>query len=240
MIHLTVDQDWAPEWATLEVHEVVRRAGIRATFFVTHDCPSLKVLRDSGLWELAIHPNFPPGAKRKERWELIQRLRSIVPEAVGVRAHGLLRSTAIWNEYVEAGLLYDSSDLMDGQDHLRPMETWNGLVRLPIFWSDDVALRYGRPSGVDLAGVPKGMRIYVFHPVLIALDALTLGPYEALKRALSGRGVKMPRATRDEVSALRNHGGVGTSFDDLLDSRTVFPSQFGGTLECLLAGNGTP
>ena len=62
VICLSFDQDWAPPWASLAILDRLERAGLEATFFVTHDGPAVARLRASELVELAWHPNFLPGS----------------------------------------------------------------------------------------------------------------------------------------------------------------------------------
>ena len=141
MIHLTFDQDWAPAWATESLHDALAAAGQRGTLFVTQGCPSLGTLRAAGCMELGWHPNFLPGSSHGATVaEVLDTMQGLVPEAVGARAHGLMRGTSILLAYRERGLRYDAADIHDGVPGLAPFESWTGMTRLPIWFEDDVHL----------------------------------------------------------------------------------------------------
>ena len=72
-----------------------------------------------------------------------------VPEARGVRAHCLIRGTPHLLAYRQRNLIYDASDLHDGEANLKPFLSWTGMVRLPIFFEDDVHLERGHTCSLD-------------------------------------------------------------------------------------------
>jgi hypothetical protein len=216
VIHLTFDQDWAPAWATLAVHEQMQRHGFEGTFFVTHACPALAELRRSVLWELGWHPNFLAGSSHgPSPAEVLDTMVGLVPEARGVRAHCLVRSTVLWQAYVGRGLVYEASDLLDGMAGLHPLVAWNGLVRLPIYFEDDVHLQHGRALTLEALGLERpGMKCFNFHPILLSLNAADLQGYGRLKQHLSEQHRTLSEATPAEVAAFRNQEGPGMA--DLL------------------------
>ncbi len=237
MIHLSFDQDWAPPWATLDVHNLLKDAGVSGTLFVTHVCPSLESMgsnTQAGLCELGWHPNFLPGSSQgATQKEVLDTLAQWLPEAVGVRGHFLVRSTALWLEYGRRGLLYDSSDLLDGQTHLQPLKAWNNLARLPIFWEDDVHMAHGRPfdlSAIDLES--PGMKVFDFHPVHIALNGADMDAYADLKRHLTDTGTALTQASREDFEPFvrRDSPGPRTVLVQLLDWLQAHPDQQGGPL----------
>jgi hypothetical protein len=238
VICLTFDQDWAPAWATQEVHQAVVESGLSATFFATHACEALADLRREGAFELAWHPNFLPGSTHGADVDaVLDTMRKIVPEGLGVRAHALVRSTPLLIRYGQLGLRYEASDLMDGQARLEPRPAWNGVIRLPIFWEDDVHLLFGRPCGgsdvEDLLGLSApGLKCVNFHPVLIALNADDLVGYEGLKAALAERGAGLDEASPNDVAHFRQRErpGVGDLFARLLAWLARRPERVGGRL----------
>ena len=237
VIVLTFDQDWAPAWATLAIHEQLLARGMEATLFVTHPCPSLETLRDSGSFELAWHPNYQPGSSHGDDvGSVLDTMTQLVPNAKGVRAHALVRSTALLLEYGRRGLQYEASDLLFGWTHIRPIVEWNNVVRLPIFWEDDVHLCHGLPcdlASIDLAG--SGLRVFNFHPVLVALNAADLAGYDALKIELAEQGESLTDATKGDVDRFREtiRPGIGDFLDELLAYLDNQPQQAGPTLAAL-------
>ena len=215
--HLTFDQDWAPDWAVDGIIELLDRQGLTGTFFVTHASPVLERLRSSGRFELGLHPNFLPGSSHgSSQAAVLETLQAIVPEAVGARAHYLVQGTPTLQAYATHNLIYDAASLRDEVAGLEPFVSWTGVVDLPIWFEDDVALQRGRPPGSHLlTNAPPGLRVFNFHPVLIALDACGLQGYAGLKTSLAERNIRLVDATPDDFAPFVERGGVGTFLREL-------------------------
>lgn len=240
MIHLSFDQDWAPPWATLALHEALAAAGLRGTLFVTHDCPSLAALRAAGRLELGWHPNFLPGSSHGATVEeVLDTCALLVPEAAGARAHGLMRGTSLLLAYRDRGLLYDAADLRDGAPGHAPFVSWTGLARLPIWFEDDVHLRRGLPctlEALDLAS--PGLRVMNFHPVLVALNAADLDGYAGLKAALAAAGTPLTEASERDFAPFveRERPGVGDLLREVVAWLGAHPRRAGGPLREVALG----
>lgn len=233
MIVLSSDLDWAPAHCTLDLARRVVAAGQRITLFVTHDGPELAELRTMDGVELGWHPNFHPGSSHGDAPdEVLDTLNGWVPEAAGVRAHGLVRSTALLENYARRGLAYEASDLMHRHPGLRPMRAWNGVVRLPIFFEDDVQAMHGRPF--DLADLPMdegGLQVFDFHPIHVALNTATLEGYRGFKAHCAATGIGMSAATEQDIAPFREPGpGASDLLDDVLRLLQEEPHRAGGTL----------
>ena len=237
MLYLSFDQDWAPEWATRALTDALAEAGLQGTLFVTHDCPSLASLRASGHIELGWHPNFLPGSSHGDTVEqVLDTMARWVPEAVGARAHTLMRGTPLLMAYRERGLRYDAADIFDGRPGLEAFESWTGVLRLPIWFEDDVHLERGLRCDVDrLALDAPGLKICTFHPVLVALNASDLAPYRDLKRDLAQRGVGLTDATQADFARhrQRHEPGVADLFNALVTWLKAHPASQGGPLKSL-------
>ena len=238
MLFLSFDQDWAPEWATRAITDTLQEAGLEGTLFVTHPCPSLKALRESGHIELGWHPNFLPGSSHGASVdEVLDTMAMWVPEAVGARAHTLMRGTPLLQAYKARGLRYDAADIFDGRANLSPFESWTGVLRLPIWFEDDVHLERGLPCQLDaLALEAPGLKICTFHPVLVALNASDLSCYRALKADLATRGVALSDASEDDFAPHRctDEQGLSDLFLALTQWLKEHPEAQGGPLKRLL------
>ena len=247
MIYLTFDQDWAPEWATRDLVTSIEQAGLKATFFATHSCSSLALMQASENFELGWHPNFLPGSSHgADINEVLSSMAAIAPKAKGVRAHYLISGTPYLTAYRARGLSYESSDLHDGQRDLEPFLSWTGMVQLPIFFEDDVHLGRGLPCSLETIELdPPGLKIFSFHPVLLALNINDLGKYQALKESLASQGKSLNQGTREDFEPFveRSVPGMRDLFDTLLGLLNEMPMRAGGTLEELvrvfLAGRST-
>ena len=235
--YLSFDQDWAPSWATRAVIDRLESAGQLGTLFVTNQCDSLELARSTRRLELGWHPNFLPGSTHGEsETEVLQTMAVLAPDARGVRAHCLVRSTPLLLRYGELGLEYEASDLLFKMANIQPLVCWNRMVRLPIFWEDDVHIRHEIPLELDARELSSpGLKIFNFHPILVALNAAGFAPYEALKVDLTARGMGLAEATREDVERYRETDakGVGDYFDSLLDYLVSNPTRAGGKLASL-------
>jgi len=96
---ITFDIDWAPDFVIEEVASLLQQKGVRATWFVTHACAAVELLRErSDLFELGIHPNFLEGSSHgKTPMEVLSHLLTVVPEAIGIRSHAVVQSALCWS-----------------------------------------------------------------------------------------------------------------------------------------------
>jgi len=236
---LTSDLDWAPAWATLALARRVTTAGCSITLFVTHHGPELELLRAMPGVELGWHPNFHPGSDHGATPDaVLDTLSEWVPEAVGLRSHGLVRSTALLENYATRGLQYEASDLMHRHPGLRPMRAWNGVVRLPIFFEDDVQAMHGRPFSLeDLPLEGPGLRVFDFHPIHVALNTADLSGYRSFKADCAARGIAMSEASEEDVARFREPGpGASDLLDEVLSLLASDPDRRGGTLAEVAGG----
>lgn len=231
---LSFDQDWAPAWATLDIHDAVAAAPVEATFFATHGCESLEAIRERGLVELGWHPNFLTGSSHGSTTEeVLDTMALLVPEARGARAHCLVRGTPFLAAYKARGLSYDAADLHDGVSGLRPFLSWTGIVRIPIWFEDDVHLERGLPCRLDALDLASpGLKVFTFHPVLVALNATNLTAYGALKADLGRRGVPLTEARPEDFSPFRQEAepGIGDLFRAVIAWMCENPHACGGRL----------
>ncbi len=167
----------------------------------------------------------------------MHHVKSLVPGAVGVRAHCLIEGTPQLLAYGKAGLQYDASDLRHGAPGLAPWLSWTGVYRIPIWFEDDVQLQLGLPAELStLNWIGDGLKVFNFHPILIALNASDLSGYEALKKTLASEGRRLPDATEADVQAYcqDKQPGIGDLFEALVAVLQRQPSRCGGMLRSLL------
>ena len=238
MIHVTLDQDWAPDWATEAALDALAAAGLQATLFVTHDSPGLLRWRSRSGLELGVHPNFLAHSSHGDTVDaVLDHVGQLVPGARGVRAHGLVRGTHLLEAYGRRGYAYDASDLVDGVAGLTVLPRWSGVARVPIYFEDDVHLHYGRPATPDdVEPGARGVRVFNFHPVLLALNAPDLAGYRALKAALVRQNLSLREAPPEALAPFRHDGptGVRVVFEALLSFLRSNPHDAGGTLGALV------
>ena len=88
------------------------------------------------------------------------------------------------------------------------------LRRFPTFWEDDAEMLRPRPSFsfADAKYHVPGMKILNFHPILVALNANSLGAYQELKATQD-----ISQVSLTDLASYTNHSepGDGTFFREL-------------------------
>lgn len=171
---LTADLDWASEHCIEDLLGLAAGYGVRPTLFVTHASALVAQAARRGAAELGIHPNFLPGSTHGSTIdEVIGHVLGLVPTPVAVRCHAYADSTHIARALVARGLRLDSNLCLHLQSDLRPLHHWAGLVRLPVFYEDDVhaalALDW-RFEAHRERFFSRGLKILDVHPFHTALN----------------------------------------------------------------------
>jgi hypothetical protein len=226
-VFLTFDIDWAHDEVLSDTIDLVERTDVAATWFVTHDTPLLDRLRGNPKFELGIHPNFNfllQGDDRNGRTaqEVVDRVRMIVPDALSIRSHSMAQSSQLLDLFAREGLSHDCNHFIPAHVdiELKCWLLWNGMVRVPYFWEDDLACvnadSASRNNMTDLVRRP-GLRVFDFHPIHVFLNTEHLSRYQHT-RPLHDKP--------DELIRQRHEGeGTRTLLMDLLQSGTVGPDS---------------
>lgn len=183
---LTSDLDWASEYCVAAFLELARDYGIVPTLFVTHQSEAAAAAARAGRCELGIHPNFLPNSSHGASVDaVIRHVLELVPEPVATRSHAYADSSAIAMALVGHGLRVDSNLCLHLQEELPPLRHWSGLLRLPVFFEDDVHWHQGREwsfAPYRAAFRSDGLKILNFHPFMTALNSPDQAFHEANKR----------------------------------------------------------
>lgn len=188
---ITLDTDWAPDAAIAECAKILVDANVRATWFVTHESAAITALREHPeLFEIGIHPNFLAGSSQGATPDAVLAwCMRMVPDAISMRTHALVQSTPLLENVLQkTPIRCDASLLLSYASHVEPIEyQWRGttLLRIPYVWEDDIEMLRDRPrwsTTKALAG--RGLRVFDFHPIHVALNSSDFVRYEMLKAAV--------------------------------------------------------
>lgn len=232
---ITLDIDWAPDYAIDFAASLLIEAQVRATWFVTHDSPAVERLRQHPhLFELGIHPNFLPGTTHgNTESEILSHCMGFVPQARVVRTHGLVQTSNLLEKIIdETAVSVDVSLFLPHATMLEPVvyywENSKRLVRLPYMWEDDFEMV--RPDSVwDLGRMidrGTGLMIMDFHPIHVFLNSVTLTTYRSVRA--KGRLADLSEETvRRHIETGR---GAGYAFRSAIERMqrgdTVFLQSF--------------
>jgi hypothetical protein len=185
-IFLTFDVDWANDVVLADTIELVERAAVPATWFVTHDTPLIKRLRSNPNFTLGIHPNFNDlllgqrSADCSNAQAILKSLLTLVPEAKTVRCHSLVQSERLVDLFFECGITHISNFFIpDEVGPQRPWRLWDGMICTPHVWQDNVSMRMHGLVRPPIGG--DGLQIYDFHPIHVFLNTECQNRYESAR-----------------------------------------------------------
>jgi len=217
---ITLDIDWAPDFAIDTIAQILIDYQVKATWFVTHFSPAIERLNQQrDLFELGIHPNMLPGSTHGiSDDEVLTYMKQLVPDAVSMRTHGLYQST---NFLIKAardyGIETDVSLFLPKAENIAPHKIkWNyiDLLRVPFFWEDDAEMFENKPcwSISDPEIQKKGLKIFNFHPIHLVLNTHKFELYNYLK------SIKPLQAWDSAFVQSHNYKGSGsfTFFEELV------------------------
>ena len=218
---VSLDVDWAPDFVVEDLAELLAMHEVAVTVFCTHESAAVRALVAHPDRETGIHPNFLVDRNAEE---VLAESLARFPAARGVRNHVLYYHSRLLPLFHQHGIEYFSNDLMFLHQDLAPFYDWSGLVRLPIYWQDDVHCAFFdrdfRPASLQLE--TPGMKVLNFHPIHVFLNTCNLDDYAAAKAFQSDK---------DALRARRNPGpGIRTLLCDLLASGALSTSCLLGSV----------
>lgn len=210
-IFLTFDIDWAHDNVLSDTIDIVEKADVAATWFVTHDTVILNRLRKNPKFELGIHPNFNlllngDSSNGKNAEEVLFRLKNIVPEAVSIRSHSMCQSSYLLNLFQKFGFTHDVNHYVpcDSGIQIKPWFLWNGMVRVPYNWEDDLYLMACNTEDNIQVAQSTCFSVFDFHPIHIFLNTENLCRYESTREWHYDEALLMHRFEGKGVRCLLN------------------------------------
>ena len=184
-IFLTFDIDWADDDVIGDTIDLVEKAEVKATWFVTHQTPLLDRLRENPKFELGIHPNFNPfldgstDGSGLTAEKVVEQLMDIVPEAKTIRSHSLCQSERLVDIFKLVGLTHISNFFIPHGSGLdtKPFTIWSEMVIVPHCWQDNVALKMELPIPLEKER-HSSLSVFDFHPIHVFLNTEHLNRYE--------------------------------------------------------------
>ena len=142
-LFVTIDIDWAHDTILSNTIDILEKKDIKVTWFVTHDTPLLKRLRNNSNFELGIHPNFNFLLQGDFKYggtdsEVIDHFLKIVPGAKSVRSHSLTQSSRLSSLFSLKGLTHESNMFIPEYSKMdvKPFKHVSGMTICPYIWGD--------------------------------------------------------------------------------------------------------
>ena len=121
-----------------------------------------------------------------------------------MRTHTLMQSVAMLQKFADKRFVYESNSFMPYQIGLKPYKLWNGLVRIPYNWEDDVHWAYGYSFDDCRINLDTDeMIIFDFHPIHIFLNTENKYRYSEAKKHYNDP-VKLMEYRNKEVPGTRD------------------------------------
>jgi hypothetical protein len=213
LVVFTADQDWAPEWACqIFVDEIIRHE-IPCHIFRTNSSNTIDNAISDGVLTCGWHPNFKPYSTHGTSIsEVIATMKTIAPESRTIRAHSYFESSETWDYLYNAGQLVESHGVTVMEENLFPVRMASKLVRVPVFFEDDVFMR-DYPKNLDTTLLKQrlltpGLKVFDFHPIHLGLNSMSLQHYESLKDYA---------ANGDLVGQSSAHRGIRDVLEEIVD-----------------------
>ena len=186
-VFLTIDVDWAPDFVLEDCRNFLQQFGVPTTWFITHESDYFSDFSSASV-EMGIHPNFTTllsnPSQESDSAKIIKNARLLVPEATSFRNHSLVQSSPLLNQFRDCGYTHDCNLFLPAVpvESLAPWRHWNGLIRVPHCWEDDIWLLSGCR---DLCEVLRfrhgGMVVIDIHPIHVYLNTSRIEDYENAK-----------------------------------------------------------
>jgi len=206
-LFLTIDVDWASEEVIEYTHDLLLEYDVKSTWFVTHPSKKISQLMEDTRIDLGIHPNFNDllegNLKKSVSIEdKIKQLLDFTNGAKAVRSHSMTQNSRILDIFAKLGLTHDCNHYIpySAGVQLKSWTLWNGLVKVPFFWEDDLDISSSNEELAKKLLMQDGLRVFNFHPIHVFLNTQKLSTYEQAKPF-----AKNPSALKEF-----RHGGYGT------------------------------
>lgn len=229
---ITADQDWAPEWATEFMLEWLDGLGLSAHFFQTSASESISEAHRRGSITLGWHPSFLSGSTHgTDEAGVVAHMERVLPGSTTARTHAFSENFYAMQRMRAAGITTDSNYPTAFSGHILPSVHISGIVRLPVWFEDDMWMRLDakeRTGVADLHSVldTPGLKIVNLHPIHIALNSPDFDFYDRSRPAIYGdngtgagglgyRGYGVRSLIEDLIVHIRSEGESFHSFEEL-------------------------
>ncbi len=203
---VTVDLDWACEYAIEETVEFLKNQNISPTIFTTHHSPYIEENLDK--MEVGLHPFFNPesshGSTISETVKYVMDLPHNLP---AFRCHRFASCNASKQAMSEAGMLI-SSNVCTDLEIISPFRDRFGFLEAPIFLEDGGYLWREHPLKIDAdlqeRILAKGKKVILIHPMHFSINTPHFSYMSTIKKSISRD--KWKNMTQSTLSAYRWKG----------------------------------
>ena len=222
LVCLTMDVDWASEYAVEKALAIFEERGLPVTVFLTHKSAVLDKALTEGKIKCGIHPNFMPDSSQGSTYqEVVDFCFDLLPDARLFRAHRYYDGNDPMEVLTKHGIVCESN-ICTLMDILPPFLHRSQTVSFPIFWEDGAYLYNYR--GVVMCGYDMfwtrfngpGLKVINMHPMHLMLNT----PYFSYTREIKDKLTREEwnHLNEERIAKLRYDGeGIATFIERILD-----------------------
>lgn len=219
MVCLTMDIDWASEYAIEQALTVFEKRKLPVTVFVTHKSQVIDQALAQGRIKCGIHPNFMPDSSQGSTYqEVVDFCYGLLPGARVFRAHRYYDGNDPMEALTAHGIVCESN-ICTLMDVMPPFLHRSMTVSFPIFWEDGAYLY--NYDGFDYEFfrerfMQPGLKVINMHPMHLMLNT----PYFKYTREIKDRLSREEWNHLDEqlIQKLRYDGyGITNFIETMLD-----------------------
>lgn len=149
LVCLTMDIDWASEYAIEQALDVFGKRKLPVTVFLTHKSHVIDRAMAEGEIKCGIHPNFMPDSSQGSSYqEVVDFCFDLLPNARVFRAHRYYDGNDPMEALTSHGIVCESN-ICTLMDILPPFLHRSQTVSFPIFWEDGAYLYYYGGGGIE-------------------------------------------------------------------------------------------
>lgn len=226
-IAITIDIDWASEFAIARTLDFFEQKGIPVTVFSTHNSAVIYERLDS--IEVGLHPYFHPESSHgKTIEETVTKVIALPHNLAAFRNHRFLNSNEIQEAMKQAGMVC-SSNVCTNLEILPPFYNRFNTLEIPIFFEDGGYLYNNYPLTLTPTLLNKfassGLKTIVIHPMHFVVNTPNWDYMVRIKQQMSRESWNT--MTEHELSQFIYHGvGIRDMIENLLVTAQVRSSEF--------------
>lgn len=219
MVCLTMDVDWASEYAIEQTIAIFEKRNLPITVFVTHKSAVIDQALAEKKIKCGIHPNFMAGSSQGSSYrEVADFCFDLLPNARVFRAHRYYDGNDPMEILTKKGIVCESN-ICTLMDVIPPFLHRSQTVSFPIFWEDGAYLYNYEGFDYELFRerfMQPGLKVINMHPMHLMLNT----PYFKYTREIKDSLSREEWNTLDEpvIRKMCYQGeGITTFIERMLD-----------------------
>lgn len=219
MVCLTMDIDWASEYAIEQALALFEKRNLPVTVFVTHKSKVIDQALEQKKIKCGIHPNFMPDSSQGGTYkEVVDFCFDLLPQARLFRAHRYYDGNDPMEVLTDHGIVCESN-ICTLMDVVPPFLHRSQTVSFPIFWEDGAYLYNYDTFDYEAFRqrfMGPGLKVINMHPMHLMLNTPYFKYTREIKDSLTRE--EWNNLNEEVINKMRFQGeGITTFIEQMLD-----------------------